>query len=167
MPMFGSRSFFPWPSTFPVRLVRHLSTLFLPFLISTISYGQMTVTGTVSGTVTDPSGQIVPAANVTLTSEKTGENRSVTTSGTGAFTFVAMQPDTYSIRIEHSGFKTYQQTGLLLTANGHIDLDNINLQVGAVTETVSVTAQATAVQNDSSERSAELTTKQLDNLTTR
>src|SRR4051812_36765602 len=166
MPMFGALPFVSRLNA-PVRLTPRLSSLVLPLIAAVFSYGQMTVTGTISGTVTDPSGQVVPAANVTITSEKTGDNRSVTTSSTGAFTFVAIQPDTYSIRVEHSGFKTYQQTGLLLTANGHIDLDNMILQVGAVTETVSVSAQATAVQNDSSEHSAELTTKQLDNLTTR
>jgi hypothetical protein len=60
----------------------------------------MTVTGTISGTVLDPSGQIVPAANVTLSSEKTGDRRTAAANGSGFFNFVAVPPDMYSLRVE-------------------------------------------------------------------
>jgi hypothetical protein len=131
------------------------------------SLAQMTVTGTVSGTVVDPSSQVVPNATVTLTSEKTHDTRSITANNNGAFSFLAMQPDTYSIRVERSGFSAYQRAGVVLTANARLDLGKIQLVVGAVTETVNVQADSAVVQTDSSEQSAELSPKQLGNLTTR
>ena len=120
------------------------------------SPAQMTVTGTVSGTVVDPSSQVVPGATVTLTSEKTHDTRSITANNDGAFSFLAMQPDTYSIRVERSGFSAYQRAGVVLTANARLDLGKIQLAVGAVTETVNVQADSAVVQTDSSEQSAQL-----------
>jgi len=67
----------------------------------------------------------------------------------------------------HRGFKTYQQNGIVLTANQRLDLGNLILQLGAVSETVTVQAEAAGVQTDSSEQSAVLTSNQLSNLTTR
>jgi len=131
------------------------------------SLAQMTVTGTIAGTVVDPSGQIVPGASVSLTSQKTGDTRTTTVNVDGNFSFVAVPPDTYSLQVGHSGFKTHQQTGIVLTANSRVDLGNIQLQIGAVSETISVQAEAAAIQTDSSEKSAELSNIQLSNLTTR
>ncbi|HEY3938597.1 MAG TPA: hypothetical protein VGL97_14270 [Bryobacteraceae bacterium] len=68
---------------------------------------------------------------------------------------------------KHGGFKTYQQTGIVLTANGRFELGNVPLQLGSVTETISVEAQTAALQTDSSEQSAELSNRQLENLTAR
>lgn len=141
--------------------------LVLYSLIPAVASAQMTVTGTISGTVTDPSGQVIPSANITLINEHTGDARSVTTNNAGFFNFAAVQPDTYSLRIQHGGFKIYQQTGIVLAANDRLELGNLQLQIGAVTETVNVEAQAAVLQADSSERSAELSSTQLSSLTTR
>jgi hypothetical protein len=143
---------------------------FLPLLLLLAArpfLGQMTVTGAISGAVVDPSGQVIPTAAVTLVNEKTGDTRRASTNNAGVFNFVAILPDTYSIRIERTGFKTYQQTGIVLTANGRVDLGNVQIQIGSVTETISVEAQAAAIQTDSSEKSAELSNTQLSNLTAR
>jgi hypothetical protein len=128
---------------------------------------QMTVTGTLSGTVLDPSGQGVANAKITLTSVNTNEARSAIANETGAFTMIAVQPDTYVLRIEQPGFKAYTRRGLVVSANERVALGDIALQVGDVTETISVAAEAAHVQTDSSEHSAELTTKQLQTLTAR
>lgn len=152
---------------FSALMLRAACALFLLLSAPPACLAQMTVTGTISGTVVDPSGQVVPSATVTLTNDKTGDVRTATANGNGFFTFLAVPPDTYSMRVEHSGFKAHQQTGIVLTANGRVDLGSVQLQIGAVTETVSVSAEAAAVQSDSSEHSAELSTKQLGNLTTR
>ncbi|MFN7921335.1 MAG: carboxypeptidase regulatory-like domain-containing protein [Bryobacteraceae bacterium] len=128
---------------------------------------QMTVTGAVSGTVTDPSGQVVPAAKITLTSTRTGDVRSATANDTGVFNLTAVQPDTYDLRVQHQGFKVYQRKSIVVNANERVALGDIVLPIGEVTETVSVTAEAAQVQTDSSEHSAVLTNKQLENLTAR
>ena len=151
-----------------VCLRRRRSVCALLFLLAARPFfAQMTVTGNINGTVVDPSGQSVPAANVSLVSEKTGDTRRAVTNSNGAFQFVAVPPDTYSLRIDRSGFKNYQQTGLVLTANGRVDVGDVALQIGSVTETISVEAQAAAIQTDSSEKSAELSNTQLSNLTMR
>jgi hypothetical protein len=128
---------------------------------------QMTVTGTVSGTVTDPSGQVIPGAKVTLTSTTTSEPRSAAGNEIGEFHVVAVQPGTYNLRVEHAGFKAYERRNVVVSANEHVALGDIMMQIGDVAETVSVVAEAAQVQTDSSEHSAALTTTQLTNLTAR
>src|ERR1700682_4784746 len=101
------------------------------FLLAALSCGmvlaQMTVTGSITGTVTDPSGQMVPLAKVSLTSTTTGDVRTTNTNEVGTFSLIAVQPDTYSLRIEHSGFKTYTRTGVVLSANEHLSAGDIAL----------------------------------------
>src|SRR5207244_1044109 len=123
-------------------------------LLSGAVFAQMTITGSIAGTVTDPSGQVVAGAKVTLTSDSTGDIRSATTNEVGAFNLVAVQPATYSIKVEHAGFKAFQRTGVVVSANERVAAGDIQLQIGAVTETVSVEAKSAMVQTDSAEHSA-------------
>lgn len=152
---------------FPARFTFGLLACLLFVFCAASSRAQMTVTGNITGTVVDPSGQVVPSATVTLTSEKTNQTRSATANNDGVFVFLAMLPDTYSLRVERAGFSAYQRAGVVLTANARLDLGKIPLVVGSVTETVNVQADTAAVQTESSEESAELSQKQLGNLTTR
>jgi hypothetical protein len=128
---------------------------------------QMTVTGTIVGTVIDPSGQAIASAKVTVTNSSTSEPRSTTANEIGAFKLVALQPGTYDLRIEHPGFKAYERHGVVVSANEHVALGDLTMQVGDVTETVNVVGESAQVQLDSSEHSSELTTTQLTNLTAR
>ncbi len=143
-------------------------TLVLIFVLACcISLAQMTVTGAITGTVTDPSARPIAGAKVTIISATTGDSRSAVTGDTGGFNMVAVQPGTYSLRVERDGFKTAQRTGLVLSANAHLSTGEIQLQIGTVSETVSVEANAAAVQTESAEHSAVLSTTQLENLTAR
>ena len=117
------------------------AVLAVALVFATLLPAQMTVTGTITGTVTDPSGQIVQGARVTLTGDRTHDTRVATTTNLGAFSFVAVTPDTYSIKVENAGFKAYERTGIAVSANERVALGEIQLQIGAVTETVSVEAQ--------------------------
>ena len=130
-------------------------------------FAQMTVTGTITGTVTDPSGELIAGAKVTVTNASTLEPRSASANEEGAFNLVALQPGVYDLRVEHAGFKAYERRGVVVSANEHVALSDIVLQIGEVNETVSVVAEAAQVQTDSSEHSAELTNTQLTNLTAR
>lgn len=134
---------------------------------ASLALAQMTVTGSVTGTVVDPSGQVVAGARVTLTNEATRDVRRTASSEIGAFSFVAVPPGAYSLKVEQSGFKAAERTGLVLTANERLAVGDIALQLGAVSETVSVEAVAAQVQTDSSEHSAVLTSRQLETLTAR
>lgn len=136
-------------------------------LLATFLPAQMTITGTISGTVIDASGKSVPGAKITLISEKTRDIREASSSESGAFSLVAVQPDTYSMKVEHGGFRTFERTGIVVSANERIALGQVALQVGAVTETVTVAARAAHVETESSEQSAEISTDQIGNLTAR
>lgn len=154
----------------PLRL-RFLGHIYIPAVLFLVAcaplLAQMTVTGTITGQVADPSGAAVSAANVTLVSNGTRESRSAVTASDGSFRFLAVPPEAYTVRVEHAGFKNYERTQVTLTANERLDLGQIQLQLGAVSETVSVQAQGASVQTDSSENSAVLTNNQLTNLTAR
>jgi len=141
--------------------------LFLAATCCGLLTAQMTVTGTIAGNVVDPSGQAVASAKITLASARTGESRTATTNEVGAFTLNAVQPDTYNLRVEQHGFKVYTRSNVVVSANERVAIGDIMLQVGEVTETISVTGEAAQVQTDSSEHSATLTNMQVANLTTK
>jgi hypothetical protein len=115
----------------------------------------------------DPSGKAVPGATVTLTSEATKDIRSVASGEAGAFSFQAIPPGSYAVKAAHPGFKTFERSGVIVTANEHVALGLMVLQVGAVTETVIVSSKAARVETDSSDLSEDITTSQLGNLTAR
>ncbi len=125
------------------------------------------ITGSLTGTVVDASGGIVPGAVATLLSDATKETRSATVNASGTFIFSAVQPGRYTLKVEHVGFKTTEQKGISVAATDHVSLGEIRLQVGAVGETVTVSEQSTQVASDSSQLSAGINRDQLLNLTTR
>jgi hypothetical protein len=119
-----------------------------------------TTTGTISGTVADPGGALIPGAKVSVTNEATGDSRSTVSSETGTFIFPSLLPATYTIRVELPGFQTFQIAGNVLTPNGRLDVGALKLTIGAVGETVNVEASVAQVQTASAENSAVLTRDQ-------
>ena len=115
----------------------------------------------------DQTGKAVPAASVSLISEATAAVRSMTSGDTGDFTFQAVPPGSYTIKVAHPGFKTFERTAVVVTANERVSLAEVPLQLGSVAETVSVSAEAARVETDSAELSADITTQQLGSLTAR
>src|ERR1035437_7865414 len=95
-------------------------------------------TGSVTGSVVDSSGGNVPGATVSLTSDATKEVHNGTANATGTFTFPAVQPGSYSLKVEHAGFKSSERNGINVAAMDHVALGDIELQVGAVSETIVV-----------------------------
>src|SRR5204863_4891072 len=124
------------------KLLRVFQCLLSAALSTGLLSAQMTITGTISGTVADPSGQPMPGAKITLTSAKTSESRTTTTNETGVFNMIAVQPESYNLRIEQKGFKAYERRGVVVSANERVSLGDIVLQIGEVTETISVEAEA-------------------------
>ena len=103
--------------------------------------------GTISGTVVDSSGGAVVNAHVTITSDQTGATRPATTNEAGIFTVTALPPGAYSVTVYASGFTKVQRTGLALSADERLDVGRVELSVGAVAETVTVTSQGAVVQD--------------------
>src|SRR5262245_49536409 len=138
----------------PTRTTRTLRDyLIFTALTCWLLPAQMTTTGSITGTVVDPSGHVIAGAKVTLISDRTSAARTSMAGEDGTFNMLAVQPDIYNMRIEQRGFKTHERRGLAIGANERVALGDVPLQIGEVTETVSVTAEAAQVQTDSSEHS--------------
>ena len=105
--------------------------------------------GQVVGVVTDSSGAVIPAASITATEVGTGFARTTTSGPDGNFVLTSLRPTEYELSAEASGFRTFRRSGIGLLANQSLTV-NIMLEVGAVTETVSVSAAAIQVNTSTS-----------------
>ena len=137
---------------------------FLPFLLLTgvfaFSQGQKT---TVVGAITDPSGGVIPGAEVSLTRVSTNEVFTTISSATGEFVITTLTPDTYQLRVSASGFKTEVRSGLKLEVARTYRLDT-QMSVGNVTEEVQVQAVAPLIRTESPELGQAIDNKLVANL---
>ncbi|MEO7652701.1 MAG: TonB-dependent receptor, partial [Bryobacteraceae bacterium] len=122
------------------------------------------ITGSIAGSVEDGTRLPVSGASVTLTQVATGATRSATTSEQGGFIFSSLQPGQYHIAVQSAGFKTAEKRSLVLSAAETLAAGSFVLEIGSVTETVSVVAQGSTVQTASSERAGVITGSQVNNL---
>ncbi len=122
--------------------------------------------GTMFGTVTDPSGAMLSNATVTVTNPATGLTRTVTSSGGGVFSVPNLLPGNYTVRVEAPGFKKLEKTGVVLSAGDRLNAGDFVLQVGASGDSVTVTADAgqLQLQSNSAERSDLITSRQLNDV---
>src|ERR1041384_4923380 len=98
------------------------------------------VTGQMSGTVTDSTGAVVAGASVKLTHDLSQQAHTFTTDSSGAFTFIGLVPGAYSLSISQPGFKTYDQKSIIVAAQERVDLHEIKLSVGDVSTSIAVEA---------------------------
>jgi hypothetical protein len=115
-----------------------------------------TVTGLITGTVVDASDSVVAGATVRLTNQITKQSREFKTAGNGSFTFVDLVPGDYDLRVMQTGFKTYVQSGITVGTLEKVDVHTIRLDVGDVSSSVEVTAQAARVATDSSDHALDI-----------
>ncbi len=125
------------------------------------------ISGTVSGTVKDQAGSVVPNAQITLTNQATGVAQKIATNEVGLFVFPSVLPGTYTVDVAMSGFRSFSIRDITVTANERRSLGDITLQVGQLTEKVQVVAEATPIQTASSERSGSISGDQILNLGTK
>src|SRR5678816_3199501 len=153
-----------------IGVTRHpkqiLFSLLALLVISTAANAQ-SVTGSITGIVTDVSGAVVPGAAVTLIQDKTAEARSLSSDSDGRFTFAALQPGNYSLRVERQGFQTLEQKAIILSANETLAVGDLKLQPGQVSETVSITSEGAIVERESSDLTARLTADQISLISTK
>ena len=96
-------------------------------------------TGSITGTVTDPSGAVVGGAKVTLTNEGTGTSLTTTTSADGVYDFSPVRIGSYKLDASASGFKKEVQTHVVVDVSARVQT-NFKLQPGAITETIEAEA---------------------------
>ena len=126
-----------------------MRTFFLLAMLPVLAFSQAN-TGTLTGTVHDASGAVIPAAAVTITNVNTGVSSQWSTGGAGAFTAPTLLPGTYDIAAEKQGFKKALRQGLTVQVANTTRAD-ITLEVGQISETVTATAEAPLVKTDTSE----------------
>lgn len=119
--------------------------------------------GSLVGNVTDASGAAVPAAAIAATHVETGLVRQASTNDLGVFNLVNLASGTYNVEFSKPGFGTSRREGVQVTINNVTRLDHV-LQIGAVSESVQVSAQAAALQTDRAEVRREIAARSLVNL---
>jgi hypothetical protein len=108
---------------------------------------QTVSTGAIGGTVTDPSGAVIPRVNITATERATGSKRTVATDSSGGYRFSLLPPGDYQLRFEAKGFKTVIPPDLRVVVT-EISTLNIQMILGEAQETVEVSATAQVVQSE-------------------
>jgi len=119
--------------------------------------------GSVVGTVTDQSDATVPNSTVTLTSKETGLSRTATTDDGGRYSFVNVLPGRYDVKASQKGFRSVSQTDLDVSPNT-VARAEFKLEVGQLTETISVEAQQSLLQTDKADTHSEISTKAITQL---
>jgi outer membrane receptor protein involved in Fe transport len=109
-------------------------------LFLTVAEGQVSITGKITGVVSDASGAALPAATVSVTSSALMAPRSMQSHADGSYLFDLLPPGTYELTATAKGFKTIRQTGIVINA-GFTATVNAKLPIGEVKETVTVTGE--------------------------
>jgi hypothetical protein len=128
------------------------AALLLSVLVS-LPVGAQVTGGTLSGTITDPSGAGIPQAQITIKNVATGVEHNLTTNENGFYTATNLLPGNYAVTISAKGFNTEVKSGITINVGARQVFD-LALQIGTVTHRVEVTAEAPAIQLASSDISA-------------
>jgi hypothetical protein len=120
--------------------------------------------GTLSGTVVDEQGGALPGADVTLTNQTSQAVQRTTSNADGVFVFAAVPAGTYSVKVELPSFNSWEATDIEMRLGERRALSGIRLRIGTLRESVSVTARPEMAPLDSGEKSARLTSEQIQNV---
>ena len=131
------------------RLIFIVSLVFLLAVAGAQGLYAQGITGSITGTVTDPSGASVGGATVTILQLGTNAVRTAMTSETGSYTVTQLAPGRYNVKVAKSGFASSQESNVLLAIDQVTKID-IQLNVGADQQTVNVTAESSVIQTETS-----------------
>jgi hypothetical protein len=132
-------------------------------LASAVTFAQ--ANSEITGIVTDQTGAVVAGATITLTDPSTGSVHTTTSGSTGLYDISGLNPSDYNLKVSAGGFQTYVQTGVVINTSSVVRVD-IHLTVGAEATTVTVEANALAVQSDSNVISTLISEQQITELAT-
>ncbi|MCC6294852.1 MAG: carboxypeptidase regulatory-like domain-containing protein, partial [Bryobacterales bacterium] len=126
-------------------MTRTLYCLLLSLCLSVAAFAQ--TFGDISGEVRDQTGAVVGGVAVTLTNTGTNATRTTESNDQGIYAFPALQPGQYTLKAEKQGFKVFTRTGIAVEVQLSARI-NIDMQVGSVSETIEVSAQAALLQSE-------------------
>lgn len=140
---------------------RWLSVLFALYALSLLSMTAFAQTdrGTVTGRVTDNIGAAVGGATVVVTNIANGTSSTGTTNAEGLYTIPALTVGTYKLKVERTGFKVAEVSGIVITVGSTVGND-IALEVGQVSETVQITSDAAQLKTEDAKISSAVSNKQ-------
>jgi len=121
-------------------------------------------TGTVTGTVTDASGALVPGAEVGLTNEVNDDSRQTIAGDEGFFSLTAIPPGTYTLQVAFRGFATWKRTGIVLRVGDRIHLSDVVMKPASTADELVVTAATQSIIVDSGEKADIITGRQIQDL---
>ena len=137
-----------------VRLAFRISVaLWIAVWATAVPVSAQITTGTLSGSVKDAQGAVVPGATVTLVSAVRGTTTDAQTSTDGDFVFPNVTAGTYLVRVTMDGFKTLERPGVVVSPGDRVLLQTLTIEVGALAETVTVQGETPIMQASSGERS--------------
>ena len=145
------------------RVLRWAVAVGLCLLVATPVAAQ-TTSASIFGQVKDSTGGVLPGAAVTLTSRTQGSIMTATTDKEGRFLFPIVRPDLYALKVAMQGFKTLERTNVQVNANDKFSAGIVSLEVGAITEEVSVTGRVSELQSTSGERATTLESTAITNI---
>jgi hypothetical protein len=134
---------------------------FLATLLVAATLKAQGLTGQISGTIYDSSGSAVVSAEIVLLNEATGQVRQASSDPTGSFLIAQLLAGSYTLKVSASGFKRYEETGIELSSSERAAVRPITLELGAISESISVTAETAKLQTQSAERAGTLDSTQL------
>jgi Carboxypeptidase regulatory-like domain len=146
-----------------MRITRIVLCLVTLLATGSILFAQAGATGTILGSVTDPTGAVVPNAKVTVTNVATGVNFDTVSNSAGEYNAPALNPGSYRVSVEEPGFQKSVTTSFVLTVDQTVQV-NVVMKPGAVTETVEVSTQAVELDTDTAAVSQLVSEKQVEEL---
>jgi len=137
--------------------VRNFFILFAAFLILAGSGASLaqTVAGVITGTITDPSGAVVPNATVTITNAGTNASQSATTGSDGSYRFSLVPPGTYTLDVKAANFAEVRASGLVVEASQTVPF-SVKLELAKASAIIEVTSQAPLVQTATSDLATQI-----------
>jgi hypothetical protein len=140
------------------------AAIFFLALLSLLAVGHaQVITGTILGTVIDPTGGAVAGATVTVINAGTGVKFPSSSNSSGEFAVPLLPPGTYSVTIESPGFRAFKKSGIPLTLDSKYRVD-AKLQVGEVSSAIEVVADAQALQTDSTDLNTTISRQAIEDL---
>ncbi|HVY93650.1 MAG TPA: TonB-dependent receptor, partial [Bryobacteraceae bacterium] len=125
------------------------------------------VSSTLTGSVVDPANAVIVGADATLKDQATGAERSVKTSGEGTFRFLDIGAGTYTLTIKATGFRTHVQKDIEVQTSATRDIGRVAMELGNITDQITVTADAANVELSSSEKAHSVDNTQIENIPSR
>lgn len=151
------------PRAFAQSLLLMTAAVFVLALGGPSPVGAQVLYGSLVGNVTDETGAAIPGATVTIANKENAASRDTTTDSSGSFRFANVQPGTYTMTVQLTGFRTFTRSDIPVTLNSVTRAD-AGLQVGQLTESVTVSGERPVLQTDRAEVRSELKAQELVNL---